>query len=122
MNKNILKKSHLIEFLLDAPCSGLRCNKKKTRYEIYKKRKDLLQLQNIQKTLLESVSTLLKKGGILVYSTCTVDKEENQNVVVRTFLQKHSEYDCDHDIHNRVPEKIRPLVENGDIANFTAKF
>ena len=67
-----------------------------------KKEEDLLQLQNVQKTLLESVSTLLRKDGILVYSTCTIDQEENQNVVVEAFyknilnmnLMKHSSIEC----------------------------
>ena len=42
---------------------------------------DLYQLQKIQKTLLESVAPLLKKDGILIYSTCTIDPVENQSVI-----------------------------------------
>ena len=59
-----------------------------------KKEEDINQLSTIQQNLLNSVSPLVKKGGILVYSTCTVDKEENENTVSK-FLQEHPEFDLD---------------------------
>ena len=44
-----------------------------------------------QSLILNSVSSLLKKGGRLVYSTCTLTTEENQ-MSVRTFLENHAEF------------------------------
>ena len=111
---DFFEKESFDRILLDAPCSGLGVMRRKPDMKYTKKEEDLLQLQNVQKTLLESVSTLLRKNGILVYSTCTIDQEENQNVVV-DFLQKHSEYEFDDAFINRVPEKIRPLVKNGEV-------
>ncbi len=52
-----------------------------------KTEQDIERLSKIQQKLLASVAPLLKKGGILVYSTCTVDKEENENNV-KAFLQE----------------------------------
>ena len=111
---DLFEKESFDRILLDAPCSGLGVMRRKPDMKYTKKEEDLFQLQNVQKTLLESVSSLLRKNGILVYSTCTIDKEENQSVVT-DFLQKHSEYEFDEAVINRVPEKIRPLVKNGEV-------
>ncbi len=110
----IFEKESFDRILLDAPCSGLGVMRRKPDMKYTKKEEDLLQLQNVQKTLLESVSSLLRKDGILVYSTCTIDKEENQSVVT-DFLQKHTEFELDETIIHRVPEEIRPLVKNGEV-------
>ena len=112
--QDLFEKESFDRILLDAPCSGLGVMRRKPDMKYTKKEEDLLQLQNVQKTLLESVSPLLRKNGILVYSTCTIDQEENQNVV-DDFLQKHSEYEFDEAFINRIPEKIRPLVKNGEV-------
>ena len=110
----IFEKESFDRILLDAPCSGLGVMRRKPDMKYSKKEEDLLQLQNVQKTLLESVSSLLRKDGILVYSTCTIDKEENQSVVT-DFLQKHTEFELDETVIHRVPEEIRPLVKNGEV-------
>ncbi|WP_277630664.1 16S rRNA (cytosine(967)-C(5))-methyltransferase RsmB [Atopococcus tabaci] len=77
--------------LIDAPCSGLGLMRRKPDIKYNKQETDFERLQTIQLAILESVSTLLKKGGLLVYSTCTITKEENHEVVDR-FLNKHPEY------------------------------
>jgi len=100
--------------LLDAPCSGLGVMRRKPDIKYTKKEEDVFQLQKIQKTLLESVSPLLKKGGILVYSTCTIDQEENQQVV-EEFLRQHDEFERDLTVRDRMPDKIKPYVENGEM-------
>ena len=72
------EKESFDRILLDAPCTGLGVMRRKPDMKYTKKEEDLFQLQNVQKTLLESVSPLLRKDGILVYSTCTIDQAENQ--------------------------------------------
>lgn len=74
----------------------------------------MLQLQKIQISLLESVSPLLKKDGILVYSTCTMDQEENQQVIT-AFIQKHPEFVYDDTFENRVPVRIREFIHHGEL-------
>ena len=83
------EKESFDRILLDAPCSGLGVVRRKPDIKYTKTENDLLQLQKIQKTLLESVAPLLKKDGILIYSTCTIDPVENQNVI-EEFLREPS--------------------------------
>lgn len=100
--------------LLDAPCSGLGVMRRKPDMKYTKKEQDLSQLQSIQLSLLESVAPLLKAGGTLVYSTCTVDKEENQEVVGQ-FLREHHEFEGDRGLAERMPDAIKPLINGFDV-------
>ena len=86
-----LEKESFDRVLLDAPCSGLGVMRRKPDMKYTKKEQDIYQLSTIQQNLLNSVSPLVKKGGILVYSTCTVDKEENENTISK-FLQDNPQF------------------------------
>lgn len=86
-----------------------------------KTEKDIERLSSIQQKLLTSVSPLVKKGGILVYSTCTVDKEENEQTVM-TFLENHPEFEADLSFKNRMPEAIQPLINGFDLQIFPQDF
>ncbi len=112
--QNHFEQESFHRILLDAPCSGLGVVRRKPDIKYTKKESDLLQLKKIQKTLLESVSVLLKKDGILVYSTCTIDPEENQQVI-QEFLQEHPEFIRDTTLSERMPSEIRPYIKNGEI-------
>ncbi|CAG9607462.1 16S rRNA (cytosine(967)-C(5))-methyltransferase RsmB [Pseudoneobacillus rhizosphaerae] len=107
--------------LLDAPCSGLGVMRRKPDMKYTKKEEDLSRLQTIQLDLLKAVSPLLKKDGILVYSTCTVDQEENE-VVVRTFLETNPEFEGDLGWKERMPEAIQPLIQSYDLQVFPQDF
>lgn len=107
-------KESFDRILLDAPCSGLGVIRRKPDIKYIKKESDLFQLQKIQETLLESVFPLLKKGGILVYSTCTIDQEENQ-MVINAFLNKHKEFVRDETLIDRFPEGMRSIVDHGEM-------
>ena len=100
--------------MLDAPCSGLGVVRRKPDIKYTKAENDLYQLQKIQKTLLESVAPLLKKDGILIYSTCTIDPVENQSVI-EEFLENHPEFIRDPHLSERMPENIRSFVKNGEM-------
>lgn len=100
--------------LLDAPCSGLGVMRRKPDMKYTKSEADLTKLQAIQLSLLDSVAPLLKKGGVLVYSTCTVDRDENQEVIGQ-FLQNHQEFEPDQELADRMPEAIQPLVNGYEI-------
>ncbi|ALC91034.1 16S rRNA methyltransferase [Bacillus sp. FJAT-18017] len=100
--------------LLDAPCSGLGVMRRKPDMKYVKKEGDLTGLAKIQQDLLDSVAPLLKKGGILVYSTCTVDREENQ-ASVEAFLGRHPEFEKDMSLADRMPEPVRPLIDGFEL-------
>lgn len=76
--------------LVDAPCSGLGIIRKKpdTRY---KKADDLFTLPVVQSAILENAATYVGSGGILVYSTCTILPEENEELV-SVFLAEHPDF------------------------------
>lgn len=77
--------------LVDAPCSGLGVLRRKPDARWRKKAEEIDQLPALQLEILESAAQAVKKDGILVYSTCTIERAENQEVV-EAFLAKHPEF------------------------------
>lgn len=77
--------------LVDAPCSGLGLMRRRPEIRYTKTKNDIESLQKLQIEILEEASKALKMGGELVYSTCTITKLENQNVI-NAFLEKHSDF------------------------------
>lgn len=76
--------------LVDAPCSGLGIIRKKpdTRY---KKADDLFTLPVVQAAILDNAAAYVRPGGILVYSTCTILPEENEQIT-DAFLAEHPDF------------------------------
>ncbi len=79
--------------LCDVPCSGLGVMAKKPETR-YKNREDILRLSEIQYSILTASASYLKNGGRLVYSTCTLNKAENEDVVNR-FISENQGYTLD---------------------------
>jgi len=76
--------------IADVPCSGLGIIRKKPDIR-YKDQKELKELPALQLAILENQSAYVKKGGVLLYSTCTVLKAENEEIV-SAFLEKHDDF------------------------------
>lgn len=76
--------------LVDAPCSGLGIIRKKPDVR-YKKADDLFALPVIQSAILENAARYVKPGGVLLYSTCTILPEENQQIT-DAFLAEHPDF------------------------------
>lgn len=76
--------------LVDAPCSGLGIIRKKPDIR-YKALRQTENLPEIQLKILENQALYVKKGGVLLYSTCTILRRENQEVV-KAFLEKHRDF------------------------------
>lgn len=77
--------------LVDAPCSGIGVLR---RHPDAKGKKDtgmFARHQTLQREILERASTVLRPGGVLVYSTCSTEPEETEAVIAR-FCQDHSEW------------------------------
>jgi 16S rRNA (cytosine967-C5)-methyltransferase len=77
--------------LVDAPCSGLGVLSKKPDAKWQRDADDIPKLVSLQKNLVENAAKLVKPGGVLVYSTCTIEPEENINLI-REFLSGHTEF------------------------------
>ena len=85
------KKGQFDKILVDAPCSGLGLIRRKPEIRYTKTLQDLVKLQKIQLDILDHVSTLLSRDGELVYSTCTITQEEDEDVV-KAFLKSHTKF------------------------------
>lgn len=77
--------------MLDVPCSGLGVIGRKPDLKFHITSESLDELQKLQADLLENNSRLLKVDGIMLYSTCTLNKKENERQIL-AFLKKHDEY------------------------------
>ncbi len=67
--------------LVDAPCSGLGTLRSHPEAKWQKDERDIRRLSKLQKKIVRRLSSYLKPGGILVYATCTLTREENEGVV-----------------------------------------
>ena len=76
LNKDLIGIADRI--LLDVPCSGIGIIRKKPEIKWSKKRKDLKEIVNVQRDIMKNAWEYLKKDGVMVYSTCTLNKEENE--------------------------------------------
>ena len=99
-------KEKFDKILLDVPCLGLGVLKRKPDIKWQKSKEDVEEITKTQKQILENCSQYLKKGGELVYSTCSILKEENENII-NNFLKVHE---------NFYKEKIN-IEENKKIKN-----
>ena len=77
--------------LCDVPCSGLGVIRRKPEIK-YKKENDFSELIEIQKKILNNAARYVKTGGNLVYSTCTINRDENQNQI-KAFVEEHKEFE-----------------------------
>lgn len=93
--------------LVDAPCSGLGTLRRNPDARWRLRPEDPARLARVQAALLRSAARAVRPGGTLVYSTCTVLREENEEVV-RDFLECHPEFRLPE--RERLPDAVRPLV------------
>ena len=87
-------RSHFDKILIDAPCSGIGTLSRNpdARWSLNKDK--IKKLIFLQERLLKSLVPLLKRDGILVYSTCTICPEEN-NLLIKRFLENNDEIQLD---------------------------
>jgi len=84
-----LEVKHIDKVLVDAPCSGLGVIRRRGELRWRFKPEKIPELVTLQKSLLSAGAKMINSGGILVYSTCTILPEENEQVVDE-FLRNHS--------------------------------
>ena len=116
---SFLPKESFDAVLVDAPCSGLGVMRRKPDIKYTKREEDLESLQTIQLAILDNAAQVLKAGGRLVYSTCTVDKQENEGTV-KLFLDQHPEMESES--LTNLPEKLLAKQNNGMLQVFPQDF
>ncbi|WP_408010937.1 16S rRNA (cytosine(967)-C(5))-methyltransferase RsmB [Pseudalkalibacillus sp. A8] len=105
----LFKEETFDRVLLDAPCTGFGVIRRKPDIKWGKQSEDIERIQKVQEELLEAVSRVLKVGGLLVYSTCTIEAEENNSQIER-FLDRHPEFEWDGSFSSRMPASVKPYI------------
>ena len=93
--------------LVDAPCSGLGVLRRKADLRWKKKPDELAALPKLQLKILKSAAKSVKVGGVLLYSTCTLEKAENTSVINK-FLQSNKQFELESD------KTLLPHVDHTD--------
>jgi 16S rRNA (cytosine967-C5)-methyltransferase len=108
-----VKPRSMQRVLVDAPCSGLGIIRRKADLRWQKKESDIQALAELQLQILEQAAKCVAVGGELLYSTCTIEPEENFEVA-KTFRMNHPEFEVSN-ITGTIPfmqleeQDIKPL-------------
>lgn len=102
--------------LVDAPCSALGLMYRKPDIRYSRKKEDLTALRQTQEQILDCARHYVRDGGTLVYSTCTIDQIENQDVT-RWFLDRNPEFQSD-DLAKYLPGPFAERAVSGQIQLF----
>ena len=90
--RNVNKQGRKFDkILVDVPCSGYGVIRKKPEILYSKNRENIEELAKLQLEILNSAADILKDGGELIYSTCTITDEENTNNI-KKFLEERKEF------------------------------
>ncbi|MEG0823176.1 MAG: 16S rRNA (cytosine(967)-C(5))-methyltransferase RsmB [Erysipelotrichaceae bacterium] len=84
-------KEYFDKVLVDAPCSGYGVLRRKADIKYHMKSEDMDSISKLQADILQVASKTLKKQGILVYSTCTLNKKENEKQIAK-FLNANEDF------------------------------
>jgi len=95
--------------LVDAPCSGLGTLRSHPEIKWHRNPTDIERLSRLQTKIVDRVAPCLKPGGVLLYSTCTLTREENEGVV-ESFLKAHREFELEN-AAGYLPEQAKSMVQ-----------
>ncbi len=99
--------------LADVPCSGLGVIGRKPDIKFKMNIESMQALIPLQREILSNVKNYVKPGGVLMFSTCTVNERENRENV-EWFVEEYPEFQLE-DFSNQMPQTIKPLVKNGQL-------
>ena len=94
--------------LVDAPCSGTGVINKRADIRLKRTKMDITSLTVLQKALLSNASKLVKDGGCLIYSTCSIEQEENEDIF-SWFLANFKDFKS---------EDLSPFFPEGALAKY----
>ena len=98
------------KILLDVPCLGIGVLKRKPDIKWQRKVEDIKKITKIQTEILNTCSSYLKKGGELVYSTCSIFKSENQDIINK-FVEENENFKIQEIILPKHAENIKNYFE-----------
>ena len=106
LDENLIDQADIV--VVDAPCSGLGIIRRKPDIKYNKSPEGLKDLELIQSNILEVSSKYVKQGGKLIYSTCTLNRGENE-AIVEAFLKNNDRF-----IYESKPETFFPNQHGSD--------
>ncbi len=92
--------------LLDVPCTGTGVLARRPDLRWQRQPEDLAELMQLQDALLDAGAEAVRPGGVLVYATCSLEPEENEERVA-AFLQRHPEFELEAPLEGTVPQAVR---------------
>ena len=111
---SLFKEESFDRVIVDAPCSNTGVLRRRVEARWRLRPEDFAYYHNLQLQFLVECAPLVKKGGVLVYSTCSIDPEENQGVG-ESFLEKRPDF--------RLEDQLAVLPsESGGDGGFMARF
>lgn len=99
--------------LLDAPCSGFGIIRRKPDIKLNRQEEDIFKLAEMQTKMINNASKYVKIGGAVVFSTCTITKEENE-LIIEEFLKANTNFIK----FNLETEFGKELVQNGYLKTY----
>ena len=112
LDENFIEKADRV--LVDAPCTGLGIIRRKPDIKWGRNLEDKREITVLQAKILKQSSQYVKPGGILVYSTCTIEPEENEEMVSR-FIEENRDFEWA-GFEELVPETLlKPSSKDGFI-------
>lgn len=108
------------KILLDIPCSGLGVLTKKPEKIYNIELKDIKEIKKLQKNIFSNIYKLLRKNGEMVYSTCTILKNENTNNV-EYFLEKYKDLEV---VEIEFPNNVKVIKDEygGNLISYENKY
>ena len=104
--------------LLDAPWTGLGIIRRKPDIKWGRESSDTAEITSLQRKMIAAAARSVKPGGVLVYSTCTLLPEENEEIV-KEFLKGNPEFEMD-DLTSVIPETLKSsMKEKGMLQVYT---
>lgn len=101
--------------LIDAPCTGFGVIRRKPEIRWERNAEAGARLTGLQRSILEAAAPLVRKGGWLIYSTCTINKEENERQLLR-FLADHPDYSWEPSFFTR----LHPTLSDCRLSDHTS--
>lgn len=109
--------------LLDAPCSGFGVIRRKPEIKWRQSMETIKNLVTLQRQLLDAAAKLVKPGGVLVYSTCTLEPRENEQQIAM-FLDRYPAFFLDENMDQHLPKPViqKAMFEPGMLRIFPQDF
>lgn len=118
INEELIGKADKV--LADVPCSGLGIIRRKPDIKYKENITDFTEINEIQLKILHTAYCYLKNGGVLVYSTCTINPKENLELIKR-FLAEHNDISLDEITTPHITGNAKAMGKNGYIEIFPDK-